>query len=378
MDNIGQGTGQYPQGGPPPTAAGVGGQMYGQPAQAGSDAGQTTYGQPPYGQGGYAPAYGAAPPWEAPPPAPKGRGWIVALAVVGFVIVGVIVMCGWMGSLFSSGQSLPSGDAIALIHIEGVIAGTSGGGLTGSAVTPENVLSQLRQAKSDRSVKAVLLRVDSPGGTVAASEEIATEVANVGKPVVVSIGDIGASGAYMVSSQADWIVASPGSNVGSIGVILEVANLEGLLDKLGVKFAVISAGEFKTIGSPYRSLTATETKMLQQQVDLVYGQFIDIVAAGRKMPKSDVKKLATGMAWVGTQAKTYGLVDQIGTYNDAVAKAAELGKITGTPRIVEYRRTTYVDLLSSLLGATTKLDAIGNALGVGASDRLAPTEPLPR
>ena len=175
----------------------------------------------------------------------------------------------------------------------------------------------------------------------------------------------------MVSSQADWIISAPGSDVGSIGVILEVSNLEGLLDKLGVKFAVITAGEYKDIGSPYRSMTATETKMLQEQVDLVYNQFIDYVAKGRKMPRDKVKELATGMAWAGTEAKGLGLVDQIGTYNDAVDKAARLGKIQGEPEIIEYQRGMYSDLLSALLGASAKLDTIAAALKTdgAATDR---------
>ena len=236
----------------------------------------------PYGPHSGYPVYESGPAWE-PPPQRKSRGWIVALVIVGLFVLGTIAACAWMGSFFSGGNSTPviGGNAIALIHIEGVIAGTSGG-LTGGSATPERILSQLQQAEDDDRVKAVLLRVDSPGGTVAASEEIATEVSRLDKPVVVSIGDVGASGAYMVSSQADWIVSAPGSNVGSIGVILEVANLQSLLDKLGVKFAVITAGAYKDIGSPYRSLTATETKMLQGQVDLVYGQFIDIVAQGSR------------------------------------------------------------------------------------------------
>lgn len=370
MDDMSQTTGGYPSSGPP-----IAGPSAGQP--------QPSYVPTPYASQpdgappGYPPVY---PPgsWEQPPPAKRNVGWLIAGGIVVFFLLVTIGMCAWVGTLINgSGSAIPTGDAVALIHIDGVISGTSGG-LAGSAATPEAVLSQLRQAGDDRSVKAVLLRVDSPGGTVAASEEIATEVARFKKPVVVSIGDVGASGAYMVSSQADWIIATPGSSVGSIGVILEVPNLEGLLNKLGVKFAVITAGKYKSIGSPFRSLTATETKMLQQQVDLVYNQFIDMVATGRKLPKDKVLKLATGMAWVGTQAKVYGLVDQIGTYNDAVAKAGRLGNIRGTPRIVEYGSTPYSDLLDALFGLSGKLDKIGDALGAGTAGTGAANQPLTR
>ena len=310
------------------------------------------------------PAYGSAypgspgyPPYQPAPESPKrGTGWIVALAIVGIFFVGVAAVCAWMASIVGT-RPVTTGDAIALIHIDGVISGTGSG-----MVTPESVLGQLKQAEDDGRVKAILLRVDSPGGTVAASEEIAAEVARVGKPVVASIGDVGASGAYMVASQCDSVVAAPGSTVGSIGVILEVADLQGLLSKLGVKFAVIHAGEYKDIGSPYRSMTATETAMLQEQVDLSYEQFIDLVAKGRKMPKDEVRELATGFAWVGTEAKSLGLVDQIGNYNDAIDAAAKLGKISGTPEIVEYSTLDYFEALNALIGLSSRLDRIGAAL----------------
>lgn len=302
------------------------------------------------------PPYQAAPP-VSPAPRPRGRGWLIALAALGIFLIGTVAMCAWAGSIVGTGGRAVTGDAIALIRIDGVIAGTGS-----SAVTPEDVLDQLDQADRDNRVKAILLRIDSPGGTVAASEEIASEVARARKPVIASIGDIGASGAYMVASQCDAIVASPGSSVGSIGVILEVANLRELLDKLGVEFAVITAGEYKDIGSPYRSLTTTETKLLQEQVDIYYGQFIDLVAEGRKMPTAKVRELATGFAWAGTEAKRLGLVDELGNYNDAVAAAAKLGKISGRPQIVEYGRQDYLDALNALIGLSARLDRIGAAL----------------
>ncbi len=372
MDDTSQGTPGYPPAYPPsgtPSGTPSGPPMAdasagGQPQVAYSQQ-QPPYAQPAYGESAaYKPQPPAAPAWEPFPPARKSRVWVVVL-IVGLFLVGAFSLCVWAVSLIGrGGQPAIAGNAVALVRIEGAIAGTAGG-LGGGSVTPEAVLDQLRQAENDRRVKAILLRVDSPGGTVAASEEIATEVGRATKPVVVSIGDVGASGAYMVSSQADWVVAAPGSSVGSIGVILEVANLQGLLDKLGVKFAVITAGDYKDIGSPYRSLTPTETKMLQEHVDIVYEQFIEIVARGRKLPPDKVRELATGMVWPGTLAKTYGLVDQIGTLNDAIGKAASLGGIRGTPRIVEYGRTPYTDLIEALFGISEKLGTIGDALEAG-------------
>jgi protease-4 len=358
-----------------------------EPAQAPpASQGQAQYPPPPYAPPagpppGPPPSYGpppAYPPYQASPPygygyaqpePHKGRGWLIALGIVVVFFIAIIALCSWAGgTLFTGGQpSVSSGEAVALIHIDGVIAGTSGS-LTGASVTPEAILAQLKQAEDNSSIKAILLRVDSPGGTVAASEEIATEVGRATKPVVVSIGDTGASGAYMISSQADWIVAGPGSDVGSIGVILEVPDLETLLNKLGVKFAVIHAGKYKDIGSPYRSLTTTETKMLQEQVDIAYGQFVDLVAKGRKIPSAKVRELATGMAWAGTQAKSYGLVDQIGTYNDALDKAAKLGKIQGTPQVVDLGGTRFSNLLNAILGIEGKLGTISRALDSNVVD----------
>ncbi len=372
MDETAQPASGYPHSGPPIAGAPDASE---QPTQApppyGPPLGQPVYGSAPYGPPPYGPPPGY-PPYQPPqPPASRGRGWIVALGIIGVFFIGAIVVCAWFGSLISDSEPMLAGDAIALIRIDGVISGTSGG-VSSDSVTPESVLDQLQQAEDDNRVRVIILRVDSPGGTAAASEEIATEVARVKKPVVVSIGDVGASGAYMVSSQADWIISAPGSNVGSIGVILQVANLEGLLDKLGVDFAVITAGKYKDVGSPYRSLTPTETQLLQEQVDIIYEQFIDFVAKGRKMPKDKVRELATGFAWAGTEAKDLGLVDQIGTYNDAVHKAASLGKISGKPQIIEYGGGTYIDLLDMILGVSAKLDTIATALKPGTASTSPP------
>ena len=245
--------------------------------------------------------------------------------------------------------------AIAVIPIDGVIAGTGAAGI----VTPEEFLDQLDQAERDGNVKAIVLRVDSPGGTVAASEEIAIYVKQAKKPVVVTVGDVGASGAYMVASQADRILALPGSAVGSIGVITDIPNVSGLLDKLGVQFTVVKAGKYKDTGSPYRALTPTETALIQGSVDQVYGQFIDIVAEGRKLPRSEVESLATGWAWNGEQAKELGLVDEIGTYRDAMRVAAKLGGIEGDYETVTYGSQQLEELLGSILSIRNQLGPLG-------------------
>ena len=331
---------------------------------------QVTQGQPASAEPQAAPVYPPQPPQPMyaqpsyPPPyvpstgSDRSRhGWIWAVAAL-VLVLGVVGSCVWAVSLLGegSGGTAGSGGAVAVIAIDGVIAGTGGTGV----ITPQDFIEHLDEATEDADVKAIVLRVDSPGGTVAASEEISTYVKLCKKPVVVSVGDVAASGAYMVSSQADKIIANPGSAVGSIGVITDIPNVSGLLDKLGVKFTVITAGKYKDAGSPFRSLTSTEVALIQGDVDAVYDQFIGIVAEGRKMERSEVASLATGWAWNGEQAKKLGLVDQIGTYKDALVLAAKLGRIDGKYRVVTYDSKKFEDLLGSLLELRQQLAPVGS------------------
>lgn len=307
-------------------------------------------------------------PAPATPPAPRRRrawiGWTIALVlVIALVVGGCVVPAIWL----FDGEDLGTefGESVAVIRIDGVIAGT--GEYYSGYVTPEYFWDLLDQAAEDDSVKALVLRVDSPGGTVAASEEIASYIKDFKKPVIVSSGDINASGAYMVSSQADQIWALPGTTVGSIGVISEIPNVAGLMDKLGVEFTVITAGKYKDAGSPYRPLTKEERALIQGEVDEAYEQFIDLVAEGRDMNRSQVESLATGWAWSGARAKELGLVDKIGTYKDALDAAAKAGGIDG-----EYDVVTYDDelggLFDSLIGLSSSLDRL-SAVSEGAAER---------
>lgn len=309
----------------------------------------------------------------APPRAPMSAGakWAIGLTI-GFVILTLLSCVGLVVVAATGGPAIgSSGDSIALIHIGGVIAG-SGTTYQGVA-SPEYVLDQLDQALADDSVRAILLRIDSPGGTVAASQEISLAVRRAAeeKPVVASIGDIGASGAYMVASQCSEIVASPGSSVGSIGVIMEIPNVAGLLDKLGVEFTVLTEGEHKDVGNPYRSVTATESAMLQGQMEIAYEQFISDVATGRGMSEAEVRDLATGWVWLGSEAIELGLVDTLGNYDDAVDAAAELGGIEGEPYIVTY---DHEYSLENLIWDTFGLTARSMSLDADALRRIG----LPR
>jgi protease-4 len=324
------------------------------------DSGQTPSYPPVYAGDAPAPEVPPVPASPASAPAPKprmsaGAKWAIGLGVA-FVAL-IFFSCAGLAylGLADSGSSVALGDSIAVIHIDGVIAGT--GSVYDGVVTPEYVLDQLDQALADDSVKAILLRIDSPGGTVAASQEISMAVSRASeeKPVVASIGDIGASGAYMVASQCDSIVAAPGSMVGSIGVIMEIPNVSGLLDKLGVEFTVLTEGELKDVGSPYRSATPTETALLQEQMGLAYDDFIGRVAEGRGLDEAEVRELATGWAWLGSEAVDLGLADRLGNWDDAVEEASSLGGIDGEPNLVTFEPTYSVeDLLLSLIGLTSR------------------------
>lgn len=315
---------------------------------------------PVYGQ--VPPAHAQAPaPYPqqqgyAPAPEPKRRGWIgwvIALVILGALVFSCIAS---FALLFSGDTAGPAfGDAVAVIRIDGVIAGT--GDVYGGYITPEYMSDQLAQAVDDPSVKAIVLRVNSPGGTVAASEELAQYVKDCPKPVIVSIGDVGASGAYMLASQSDEIWAMPGSAVGSIGVIAEIPNVSGLLDKVGVEFQVITAGKYKDAGSPYREMTDEEKSLIQGEVDEAYDQFIDIVADGRDMPRSEVETLATGWAWSGETAKELGLIDKLGTYEDALDAAADRGGIEGDYEIITFEEP-FSDIFGSLFSVSSRLDDI--------------------
>jgi protease-4 len=217
------------------------------------------------------------------------------------------------------------GDRIALVKIEGLI------------VSSEKIVEELNDYADDSSIKAIVIRVDSPGGGVVASQEISNAVRSAkksGKKVVVSMGAVAASGGYYVAAPADKIVANPGTLTGSIGVIMEFATIEKLLEKIGVKGMVIKAGEYKDIGSPFRDMTEQERKLLQDVMDDVHAQFIQAVAEGRGLPLASVQAVADGRIFTGRQAMDLKLVDQLGDLEESIQTAAALAGIKGKPRVI--------------------------------------------
>lgn len=304
-------------------------------------------------------------------------GWIIGGVALCLVLLVMVFFCGtcfMMSTVFrSSGHT---GAGVGLIEIDGVLASNGSG--FGGITTSQSVVERLHTAVKNRNVKAVLLRVDSPGGTPAAAEEIYQEVARTArsKPVVVSIGDIGASAAYYLSSAANVIYAMPDSEVGSIGVILQIPNVEGLNEKIGMRWYVFTQGQYKDIGSPYRAPTPEEQAILQEQMKVAYDHFIKDVASGRRMDEAAVRQLATGITFPGTQAKELGLIDEIGNYRDALTKAGRLGGIKGEVRAIPLRRGSPFGVFAGLLDS---LKEIGDNLeklvrSSGAVDRGRPGE----
>jgi protease-4 len=241
-------------------------------------------------------------------------------------------------------------DRIALLRVEGVI------------LDSQATVSDLKRFAENPLIKAVVLRIDSPGGGVVPSQEIYDAVQRVrnkhNKAVIASMGTVAASGGYYIAAATDRIMANPGTLTGSIGVIMETANVEGLLSKLGVEGIVVKSGKFKDVGSPLRKMTDEERALLQSVMDDVHKQFIDAVAAGRALEVSAVQALADGRIFTGRQAKEAKLVDELGNLEDAIQLAADLAGIEGEPKVVEPRRRFSIrELLESRLGSLfPKLD----------------------
>src|SRR4030043_392071 len=217
---------------------------------------------------------------------------------------------------------------VAVISLSGPIQYESYGFLFGgNVITPGSVRTELERAKNDDSVKAVVLQVNSPGGSVAASQEIVNQLELMEKPIVVSMSDLAASGGYSISAGADKIVALPGTLTGSIGVISEIPNLEGLFDKLGIDMQVFIAGKHKDMYAGFRDLTPEEKLIMQDMTDQLYNQFGKVVAEGGGLGEDKVRELATGQLYTGVQAKDLGLVDELGGLNTAIDLAASLADV---------------------------------------------------
>lgn len=250
------------------------------------------------------------------------RALVIGIIVIGFISAGIVLSQPMGGS---AGDV--RGDHVLVLRLYGAIQ-ESGGGLlsTDGVITPRLVSQQLQYAARTQSIRAVVLRVSSPGGSVAASQEIYDMIRRFDKPIVISMGDTAASGGYYISAAADGIVANPGTTTGSIGVITSMLKLEELYAKLGIEMEIIKSGRHKDMFQ--RPLTAEERDLLQEFSDTAWHQFIQAVAEGRNLDPEYVKELATGIVFSGSQALELGLVDRLGGINEAVAYAGELAGLT--------------------------------------------------
>ena len=335
--------------------------------------------QPPQGvstpQGSPAPQqpYASAPYYPQPPK--KSRGWIVALVsivlIFALLAIGMFSCSSMMSSSFGSLGSLGSlgsiddtsevdyltSDAIGIISIDGTIQ------YDGTTASPEGLKSQLDKAAKNSHVKALVLRVNSGGGVATAGEEMSEYVRefseSTGKPVVVSSASLNASAAYEISSQSDYIYTAKTTAIGSIGVAMQVTDLSGLYEKLGISMDTITSSDSKDSSYGNRPLTEEERAYYQDQVTQINETFIQTVAEGRGLSVEEVRPLATGLTFTGMDAVENGLADEIGTLDNAVAKAAELANVSAYKTVsLKVNSSSFTDLL-----------------GLLSSSRLSPDDP---
>ena len=257
-----------------------------------------------------------------------------------FIILGTIVGLFFLMLILlrsmSGGASI--GQKVAVIDITGIISKS------------DATIKLIHAYRDAPSVKAIVIRIDSPGGSVAPVQEIYTELEKIEKPIVASMAGSAASGGYYVACAADTIVANPGTLTGSIGVIMQFTRMKGLYDKVGLEHQVIKSGEFKDTGSPFRTLTEREQAVLQATVDDVYNQFVDTIAEarGNLLTRAEVVELADGRIFSGKQALDSKLIDQLGNLPDAIEIAGELGGIEGKPKVLRKEKKT--SLFEQLVG----------------------------
>ncbi len=280
-------------------------------------------------------------------PQKKNRSIVPYLLVVLALITVILVSIAAISFSLGAGGDLGSSEKVAVIYIQGtLLSGNVPAGL--GYATSEEISENIRRAASDSGVRAIVLRINSPGGSPAAAQEIAGEIKKAqakGIPVVVSMGDLATSAAYYISAPTDYIIANPSTNTGSIGVIWIFQNMSSFYQEEGIDYYIAKSGELKDMGGTWRGLTDDEKEYADAVVMESYEDFISEVSKGRNMSRSEVKELADGRIYTGARAKELGLVDSFGNLYDAIDKAAELGGITGEPRIVYMNRASLSRLL---------------------------------
>jgi protease IV len=296
-----------------------------------------------------------------------GMGLLAAVCLLSLIVMGGMALAPSGNAVYVSGPG--SGPTVAILDVKGtIVSGSAGAFNVDSVAAADDILPLIRLAAKDTDVKAIVLRVDSPGGSVVPTDEIYHALKECGKPIVVSMGELAASGGYYISMAGQWLIANANTLTGSIGVISEFPEASQLLDNLGVTIAVIKSGKVKDLGSMYRPMTPEEQALWQSIVDETYEGFVQVVAEGRNMPVDKVRQLADGRVFTGRRALELGLIDALGYEEDAIAKATELGGITATPRVIRLVPSSR-SVVSSLLSGSSWQSFLGaNSL----SDLLAP------
>lgn len=279
---------------------------------------------------------------------------VLIAAMASFVLLLVISIL-FVRMVIGGGDAKPAAKVgVGLVEVRGMI------------LDSRDTIRQLRYFLKQDTIKSVVLRVDSPGGIVAPSQEIYEEVKKFAakKKIIVSMGSLAASGGYYISAPATLIYANPGTITASIGVILKLSNIAGLMDKIGIKSYTLKTGKFKDSGSPLRELSREDRAMLQAVIDNTHEQFVRAVATGRKLPVADVRRIADGRILSGEQAMALKLVDRLGTLQDAVDEAGRMAGITGEPELIQApkKKVDYWEMLAE--GMQGKFSgALGNAAG---------------
>ncbi len=282
------------------------------------------------------------------------------LSILGFIAVGILSL--FVGVDFES----LSGN-VALIQIEGVIVGAEDSEFLFESVTnSQDAVELIEKADANPSIKAIILEINSPGGSAVASEEIANAVRKTNKTTVAWIREIGTSGAYWVASAADHIVANRVSISGSIGVIASYLEFPGLLERYNVSYRRLVSGKYKDIGSPFKEMTEEEKEIFQQDLDSIRDYFVSEVAKNRNLNKKDVDKIANGLFYLGAQAKELGLVDELGGKDEVIAYIEKKERIKAD--VVEYEKEkTIFDILSKVLSKQSFF--VGKGIGSSLFDR---------
>ena len=283
---------------------------------------------------------------------------ILALALVTLCLIAALG--NWLGGSVDGKNKAKGSANVALINIYGAISDAASGGpfSSGDGANANQLIDEIERAREDKGIKAILLRINSPGGTAAASQAVYEELMRTRKEtdvkIIASLGDVAASGGYYIASAAHHIIANPSSVTGSIGVIVRTQNVSSLLDKIGVQTSTIQSGPLKDILSPFRDTKPEERQILQSVVNESYQQFLEAIVAGRDMPIEKLKPLADGRIYTGTQAKEKNLVDSLGNYHDALETTAELANISGEPKVRDFGKSKLFEgfgpFLSSSLG----------------------------